>query len=1274
MNLLRGAAALAAGTALLSSAPVAAEESVVLTGTYRRMAVERPDGHVYDDLLVAGGRSYRLRLSGTSPEPGATIRVSASTADATLVSPLRVTRVATLSGAKPLSVTGATRTLAILAYWTAPDSVTQSRVQSQLFGDDSSWLREVSYGQVSLTGTVTPWVRITAPTSGRCYDYADQIMARAKTAAAAINYRAADYDRTLVYFPKCTGTDTTNLSGWAYEPGDSIWLNGVMDRRTSVHEHGHSFGMGHARAYSCVSNGVRVTLGGSCTRSEYGDPFDAMGQSGYVAHFSGPHKDVAGWMDGRVRRMSSSSATFTLAPFERSSTSPVAAVVNGPSVTRRYWLEYRQPVGYDGRLPAGATGGLLVRLDDELVGPGPYLLDMSPGDGSFGTAVLGPGKTWTAPDGVRLSVGAMSSSGLTVTVSGARPEPTVPSAPRSVAVRRGDHRALVTWQPPASDGHAPVDVYRITSNTGHTRTVGDGERDALFTGLTNGVTYTFSVVAVNAVGDGPAASATVTPQPSYPTVSITSPAPGSTVGGDVEVRADARPGADSLASVGFVHWAVDGTFVAAAWPSEPFRWYTLPLSDGEHTVTATARDDNGRTASHTVTFLVSNPKPGVTITSPASGTRVTGGVVTIAADATASDDGALVDRVEFATPYGSLHVDREAPYEMPWDVSYVYDGYHEIVARAIDTKGRISVPSTVALTVFHDPPTLSITSPTSSTVSGASLTVTADAVPGHPRLAVARVSFSLGANWVTDYAAPYSATFDISGVSGTVGLWVTASDPVGRSDTEYRSITIANVLPTVAITSPQQGSTSRGTSVTVTGTAKPDAGGAPVARVEVSSPFRTVTVVPDADGAWSVPWDVTGLYGLHNVTAKVVDTAGLWRQVTTSFAVARPAPAVTLVSPATTDLTSTTPVDLVATVEPAADAYATVESVCFRGNWSTTLACGTREEDGSWAARGVTLPPGAYGLDVVVTESDRYAAAYAASSVRVSGPPREPYTTSAYVHEDGSVRVSWWTLGYSDDTLRPLREWVVRESDTGNVVARSTSYEEVQFRALRPGVLQSFSVEAVNEYGASARVHTAKVLPPWEISWEPTTASRTSVTYGTPVTLKSRVVRSDGAPVAGLPVLFYGITSTGNTAGQYHVTTSSTGWATLTFAPTATARFSVAYDGYADPRYTGAWGSAVGLTVASRVTGSLTRTSMTLGTTTWLNGLVRPATRGRSVYLQRYLGGAWRTGTYRGQNVDGTAAFAIRPTARGTYTYRLYYGGDGWRSPGWTPALTVRVY
>jgi serine protease AprX len=96
--------------------------------------------------------------------------------------------------------------------------------------------------------------------------------------------------------------------------------------------------------------------------------------------------------------------------------------------------------------------------------------------------------------------------------------PVAPGAPTNVSAVAAPASATVSWVAPASDGRSPITNYVVTPYVGATAqaptTVGN-VTEAVIRRLRNGTTYTFTVRARNAVGDGPESTASnaVTPQP-----------------------------------------------------------------------------------------------------------------------------------------------------------------------------------------------------------------------------------------------------------------------------------------------------------------------------------------------------------------------------------------------------------------------------------------------------------------------------------------------------------------------------------------------------------------------------------------------------------------------------------------------------------------------------------------------------------------------------------------------------------------------------------------
>ncbi len=86
-----------------------------------------------------------------------------------------------------------------------------------------------------------------------------------------------------------------------------------------------------------------------------------------------------------------------------------------------------------------------------------------------------------------------------------------PDAPRSFTAARGDRQAELSWTAPADNGSA-ITKYQYQQGSGSWQDISDALATShTVTGLTNGTAYTFKLRAVNAIGNGAEASATVTP-------------------------------------------------------------------------------------------------------------------------------------------------------------------------------------------------------------------------------------------------------------------------------------------------------------------------------------------------------------------------------------------------------------------------------------------------------------------------------------------------------------------------------------------------------------------------------------------------------------------------------------------------------------------------------------------------------------------------------------------------------------------------------------------
>ena len=391
------------------------------------------------EVHQASGRIARLHM-GFLPRAltgGMHVQVVGQVEADESMTPERITIVAkpaSLSAREGATLKAATANsvLVILANFnnTAAPAFTPTQMQQVMTSNADSvanYFREASYGQELMNVTVTPaWVTMSMPLPGSCADSVWQgIGSAANTAAAALGaaYNPSAYNFVVYVFPKVSSCGWVGL---AYVGSPHLaWINGAGAVATQVitHEMGHNFGLLHAASLRCSGD----SIGGSCTASEYGDPFDTMGNQ-RAMHYNAAQKADLAWIpDASVKTHTSGAVTYTLSPLEVAGGSTYAVRIPTASANRTYWLEFRQPIGFDAPLAAYPNNAVQIRVaapfETLCSGCDSYsdnteLLDMTPGTSTFNDSALPVGQTFSdATYGVSVTVLSASASALTVQVA-----------------------------------------------------------------------------------------------------------------------------------------------------------------------------------------------------------------------------------------------------------------------------------------------------------------------------------------------------------------------------------------------------------------------------------------------------------------------------------------------------------------------------------------------------------------------------------------------------------------------------------------------------------------------------------------------------------------------------------------------------------------------------------------------------------------------------------------------------------------------------------------
>ncbi|HET7476797.1 MAG TPA: Ig-like domain-containing protein [Dermatophilaceae bacterium] len=359
-----------------------------------------------------------------------------------------------------------------------------------------------------------------------------------------------------------------------------------------------------------------------------------------------------------------------------------------------------------------------------------------------------------------------------------------------------------------------------------------------------------------------------------PVIAITTPADASTTN-------DPTPAISGTSDVvnGTITLVIDGGEPVTVTTDGNGDWTFTPttaLAEGAHTVTASATDPAGNTATASSGFTVDLTPPAVAVTSPADGSTTT--------DSTPAISGTS----DVVNGTITLVIDGGAPVTVPTDgngdwtftpTAALAEGAHTVTASATDPAGNTASDSndftvdTRASVAITAPADGSATNDTTPAITG-----TSDVVNGTVELVL---DGGTPVTVPTDGNGGWTFTPTAALAEGAHTVTVSATDAAGNTATASSSFTVDTSPPTVAVTEPADGSTTTDTTPTFRGTSDV-ANGTIQLLIDGRPP---VTVPTDANGDWSYTPTAAFGTGRHTVTVTATDAAGNTTTDTFAFTV-----------------------------------------------------------------------------------------------------------------------------------------------------------------------------------------------------------------------------------------------------------------------------------------------------------------------------------------------------------------------------------------------------
>ncbi|WP_160174956.1 NosD domain-containing protein [Methanococcoides methylutens] len=287
---------------------------------------------------------------------------------------------------------------------------------------------------------------------------------------------------------------------------------------------------------------------------------------------------------------------------------------------------------------------------------------------------------------------------------------------------------------------------------------------------------------------------------------------------------------------------------------------TVPLVSGVNTIYANVTDVVGNTNTTSVTVTSDNLMPAIIIDSPVDSSSTSSSSIIVSGFVDGTGSAPLVTVNDIAAETTLIDFNGTFTATVP-----LVSGVNTIYANVTDAAGNTNTTS-VTVTSDNLMPVIGIISPVDSFSTSSSSIIVSGLVDGTGSAPLVTVNDIAAETTLIDFNGTFTATVPL--VTGVNTIYANVTDAAGNTNTTSVTVTSDNLMPTIIIASPVNGSSTSSRYINVSGLVN-GTGSLPLVTVNDIAAETTLT---DFNGTFTAK--VSLVRGANTIYANVTDAAG----------------------------------------------------------------------------------------------------------------------------------------------------------------------------------------------------------------------------------------------------------------------------------------------------------------------------------------------------------------------------------------------------------------